>query len=146
MLLNPKTGTDGMDSDIPFDDAAYYVDDMAYAATNMGFDIPQEKQHKTLQWDLMCSVPKESAIVSGKDSQKEKVIHQNTKDRKILQDTEKTENTERVNLQRVKIPFDEDCFYGRNRDGEITKIADIQDEIGEVVIEGMVSSTEEKRD
>ena len=53
-----KTGTDGMGSDIPFDDAAYYVDDMAYAATNMGFDFHREKQHKTLQWDLMCQCQK----------------------------------------------------------------------------------------
>lgn len=37
-----KNGTDGMGSDIPFDAADYYVDDMAYAATNMGFDIPVE--------------------------------------------------------------------------------------------------------
>ena len=38
-----KTGTEGNSVDIPFDAAAeYYVDDMAYAATNMGFDIPPE--------------------------------------------------------------------------------------------------------
>ena len=40
--------------------------------------------------------------------------------------------------------IDEDCFYGRNCDGEHVKIADIQDEIDEVVIEGMVVSVEER--
>ena len=139
-----KTGTDGMGSDIPFDDAAYYVDDMAYAATNMGFDIPQGEAAQNTAMGFDVSVPKESAIVSGKDSQKEKSNSPKT---------QKTENSSRYGKDRKygkskftksKIPFDEDCFYGRNCDGEITKIADIQDEIGEVVIEGMVSSTEER--
>lgn len=139
-----KTGTDGMGSDIPFDDAAYYVDDMAYAATNMGFDISQGEAAQNTAMGFDVSVPKESAIVSGKDSQKEKSNSPKT---------QKTENSSRYGKDRKygkskftksKIPFDEDCFYGRNCDGEITKIADIQDEIGEVVIEGMVSSTEER--
>lgn len=38
---------------------------------------------------------------------------------------------------------DEDCFFGRNCDGEITKIADIQGEM-EIVIEGMVTAVEER--
>lgn len=41
-------------------------------------------------------------------------------------------------------PVDEDCFYGRNCEGELVKIADIQGETGEVVIEGMVTSTDER--
>lgn len=139
-----KTGTDGMGSDIPFDDAAYYVDDMAYAATNMGFDISQGEAAQNTAMGFDVSVPKESAMVSGKDSQKEKSNSPKT---------QKTENSSRYGKDRKygkskftksKIPFDEDCFYGRNCDGEITKIADIQDEIGEVIIEGMVSSTEER--
>ena len=139
-----KTGTDGMGSDIPFDDAAYYVDDMVYAATNMGFDISQGEAAQNTAMGFDVSVPKESAIVSGKDSQKEKSNSPKT---------QKTENSSRYGKDRKygkskftksKIPFDEDCFYGRNCDGEITKIADIQDEIGEVIIEGMVSSTEER--
>ncbi len=43
-----------------------------------------------------------------------------------------------------KGPVDEECFYGRNCDGEIIKIADIQGEIGEVVIEGQVVSVDER--
>lgn len=43
-----------------------------------------------------------------------------------------------------KAPLDESCFYGRNCDGDIIKIADIQGEIGEVVIEGQVTSVEER--
>lgn len=39
---------------------------------------------------------------------------------------------------------DEECFYGRNCDGDIIKIADIQGEVGEAVIEGQVVSTEER--
>lgn len=39
---------------------------------------------------------------------------------------------------------DEECFYGRNCEGEITSIADIQGEVGEVVIEGQVVSTDER--
>lgn len=41
-------------------------------------------------------------------------------------------------------PVDEDCFYGRNCEGELIKIADIQGETGEVVVEGMVTSTDER--
>lgn len=39
---------------------------------------------------------------------------------------------------------DEECFYGRNCEGDIIKIADIQGEVGEVVIEGKVVSTDER--
>lgn len=41
-------------------------------------------------------------------------------------------------------PVDEECFYGRNCEGEVIKIADIQGEIREAVIEGMVLSVEER--
>ncbi|MCI8780177.1 MAG: PolC-type DNA polymerase III [Lachnospiraceae bacterium] len=41
-------------------------------------------------------------------------------------------------------PVDEECFYGRNCEGEVIKIADIQGEIREAVIEGMVISVEER--
>ena len=43
-----------------------------------------------------------------------------------------------------KAPFDESCFYGRNCEGTLIKIADIQGEVGEVVIEGQVTSVEER--
>ncbi len=43
-----------------------------------------------------------------------------------------------------KKPVDRDCFYGRNCEGAIIKIADIQDGIGEIVIEGKVVSTDER--
>ena len=41
-------------------------------------------------------------------------------------------------------PVDEECFYGRNCEGEVVKIADIQGEIREAVIEGMVIGVEER--
>ena len=41
-------------------------------------------------------------------------------------------------------PVDEECFYGRNCEGDLMKIADIQGEIREAVIEGMVLSVEER--
>lgn len=40
--------------------------------------------------------------------------------------------------------IDEECFYGRNCEGGHVKIADIQGEIDEVVIEGQIISAEEK--
>ncbi len=43
-----------------------------------------------------------------------------------------------------KGPADPDCFYGRNCEGEVIKIADIQGEVPEAVIEGMVLSVEER--
>ncbi len=43
-----------------------------------------------------------------------------------------------------KGPVDPDCFYGRNCEGEVIKIADIQGEVPEAVIEGMVLSVEER--
>ncbi|MCR5623818.1 MAG: PHP domain-containing protein, partial [Lachnospiraceae bacterium] len=39
---------------------------------------------------------------------------------------------------------DEDCFYGWNCDGEIVKLIDIQTEMDELVINGMVTSIEER--
>jgi len=39
---------------------------------------------------------------------------------------------------------DEECFYGRNCEGDIVKIADIQDGIGEIVVEGQVVSADER--
>ncbi len=39
---------------------------------------------------------------------------------------------------------DEECFYGRNCEGDIIKIADIQGEVGDIVIEGKVVSTDER--
>ena len=41
-----------------------------------------------------------------------------------------------------KLPDDPDIFFGRTFDGEIIPIADIQDEIGEVVVHGKVLSVE----
>ncbi len=41
-------------------------------------------------------------------------------------------------------PVDEECFYGRNCEGEVVKIADIQGEIREAVIEGMIIGVEER--
>ena len=40
--------------------------------------------------------------------------------------------------------LDEECFYGRNCEGDLVKIADIQGEINEVVIEGQIISAEDK--
>lgn len=42
----------------------------------------------------------------------------------------------------VKLPEDPNVIYGRNFDGELTEIMDIQDEIGEVVVKGKVIATE----
>lgn len=39
---------------------------------------------------------------------------------------------------------DAECFYGKNCEGEIIKIADIQDGAGEIVIEGQVVSVDER--
>ena len=39
---------------------------------------------------------------------------------------------------------DAECFYGRNCEGEVIQIADIQGEVGEIVIEGQVVSTDER--
>ena len=39
---------------------------------------------------------------------------------------------------------DEACFYGRNCDGDLIKIADIGEDSGEIVVEGMITSTEER--
>jgi len=41
-------------------------------------------------------------------------------------------------------PIDEECFYGRNCEGERIAIADIQGEVREAVIEGMVINVEER--
>ena len=40
--------------------------------------------------------------------------------------------------------IDEECFFGRNCDGEVIKIADIQGEIQDAVIEGMIIQVEER--
>lgn len=43
-----------------------------------------------------------------------------------------------------KKAVDKACFYGKNCEGEVIKIADIQDGIGEIVIEGKVVSIDER--
>ncbi|MDD6207404.1 MAG: PolC-type DNA polymerase III [Clostridiales bacterium] len=43
-----------------------------------------------------------------------------------------------------KLPQDPDIFYGRAFDGAITPISEIQDEIGEVVIQGEIIKVEER--
>ena len=163
-----KNGTDGMGSDIPFDAADYYVDDMAYAATNMGFDIPVEPaagmepennmQPKAVAsdtammgFDIQAS-GNGSAGTSKNSNAQNNIAAKKSTDNGSSKKTAAGGSTRYGNdrkygkgkFTKSKIPFDEECFYGRNCDGEITKIADIQDEIGEVVIEGMVSSTEER--
>ena len=40
--------------------------------------------------------------------------------------------------------IDEECFYGRNCEGDHVQIVDIQDEMDEVVIEGMITGVEAK--
>ena len=40
--------------------------------------------------------------------------------------------------------IDEECFYGRNCEGDHVRIVDIQDEMDEVVIEGMITGVEAK--
>ncbi len=40
--------------------------------------------------------------------------------------------------------IDEECFYGRNCEGEHVKISDIQGEIDEVVIEGLITFAEDR--
>ena len=163
-----KNGTDGMGSDIPFDAADYYVDDMAYAATNMGFDIPVEPaagmepennmQPKAVASDTAMmgfdiqALGNGSAGTSKNSNAQNNIADKKSTDNGSSKKTAAGGSTRYGNdrkygkgkFTKSKIPFDEECFYGRNCDGEITKIADIQDEIGEVVIEGMVSSTEER--
>lgn len=46
--------------------------------------------------------------------------------------------------RRPKTVLDEEVVYGRECEGDLTGIAEIQDEIGEVVIEGQVLSVEER--
>lgn len=45
---------------------------------------------------------------------------------------------------RKKLPDDPDIFYGHSFDGDITKIEDIIDEIGEVVIQGKIIKCEDR--
>lgn len=41
-----------------------------------------------------------------------------------------------------KLPDDPNIFYGRNFDGDVISIVDIQDEIGEVIVRGKIMSSE----
>ena len=48
------------------------------------------------------------------------------------------------NYRNKKAPADPDIFYGRSFEGESTPIAEIQDEIGEVVIQGKILSVDSR--
>lgn len=46
--------------------------------------------------------------------------------------------------QKKRLPDDPSVVYGRNFEGEVVQIVDIQDEIGEVVVHGKIVSTDER--
>ncbi|MDK2809166.1 MAG: polymerase subunit alpha, Gram-positive type, partial [Clostridiales bacterium] len=56
----------------------------------------------------------------------------------------KKEEPKKFEWKKKRLPEDEDIFYGRSFDGELTPIADIIDEIGEVVIQGKVLFVESR--
>ena len=98
------------------------------ASTNvaMGFDVPKKDIEKTGE----ASKP-ENQTASNKNETKSKENYY-------------SKGRFKKGGFSSKAPLDESCFYGRNCEGNHIKIADIQGEVGEVVIEGQVTSVEER--
>ncbi len=56
--------------------------------------------------------------------------------------TKKSGAYEKGKFKKKKLPLDPDIIYGNSFEGSITKICDIQDEIGDVVLRGQVTGVE----
>jgi len=145
---------------MPPDDALYYREDMPSEAVT-GYEIPPDGAGTGLGASpdgaaMEFKLPSDGAMmgfeVPKETKQKEKKAEKKSVPEKktVKKDfSGKRDFAGRGSYGKGKTkwgsgPVDEDCFYGRNCDGEITKIADIQGEIREVVIEGMVVSIEER--
>ncbi len=114
----------------------------------MGFDVPSGGNGAMMGFDVPLD-GKEAAVDShSTEKPRKEASAKETKKNGYKERTQKGYE-KRNTYGRVKSKWgsgavDEDCFYGRNCDGELIKIADIQGEIKEVVVEGMVTGVEER--
>ena len=108
----------------------------------MGFDIPPQSDGAMMGFDIPPQQEQKKAPKTAAYAEEKKKTN-------AAKSSEKGGYAKKGAFSKGKSkwgqgPIDEDCFYGRNCEGELVKIADIQGEIREVVIEGMVVSVEER--
>ena len=127
--------------DVPANDGAMMGFDVpANDGAMMGFDIPSNDGAM-----MGFDVPANASTVQNSDTGAATGSHKKTTEKSTAKTGNKKNGTYRKGKSKWGSgPIDEDCFYGRNCEGELVKIADIQGEIREVVIEGMVISVEER--
>ena len=114
-----------------YEEAPAYADENIVAVDNTSEPVTENKEQDT---KVKASEAKPEKAVVKKEETPKKSFNNNGGEKKTF----------RSKAGYGKGPVDEECFYGRNCDGNKIKIADIQGEIGEVVIEGMVLSVEER--
>ena len=116
----------------------------------MGFDVPPAGNGAMMGFDVPSGEKEaDGSKASRSKSKKEASRKEAKKNSYSFKDHSQNGYEKRGTYSRGKSKWgsgaiDEDCFYGRNCDGELVKIADIQGEIKEVVVEGMVTSVEER--
>lgn len=114
----------------------------------MGFDVPSGGNGAMMGFDVPLDGKKAAVDSHSTEKPRKEASAKETKKNGYKERTQKGYE-KRNTYGRVKSKWgsgavDEDCFYGRNCDGELIKIADIQGEIKEVVVEGMVTGVEER--
>lgn len=124
----------------PIDDFEFISDETAAtsmnAGTMMGFDVPNNGQ--TLDSSKMTK-----SLVS-EQKLKEKPEDKNKEKNRNVSGSEKKSFNKKSSAKWGKGPVDEACFWGRNCEGEVISIADIQSDTPDAVIDGMVLSVEER--
>ena len=87
------------------------------------YEMPVYEQHRDSAEKVEKSAPSEKSIKPEKPAVKKKEFHS-------------------YKSKYRKLPDDPDIFYGRSFEGVVTPIAEIQDEIGEVIIQGEIIKVE----
>ncbi|MFA9463774.1 MAG: PolC-type DNA polymerase III [Velocimicrobium sp.] len=111
------------------------------------FEYTEEKKDANKEESVVYSmdrIRKEARINSGFSNKP--LSESDTKDIKEKEPKQiiRKEENRRTEWKKKRLPEDEDIFFGRSFDGELTPICDIMDEIGEVVIHGKILSVENR--
>ena len=97
-----------------------------------------EAEEQEAEEEVFAYTPVKTLNDRKETKEKERNKIQNQKNEQPKKSFEKAKRSFR------KLPEDPDIIFGRSFDGELTKIVDIQDEIGEVVIHGKVLKVESR--
>ena len=112
-----------------------------YSANNGGQSTPNSNSgvdDSQVPWDVIensvDNTGTNSKVADNKKADNKKDANKDGVKKKTAYDKARNNYT--------KLPDDPNIFYGRNFEGDITSIVDIQDEIGEVIVKGKILNSE----